>query len=81
MVVMLPFALARLPEHIGWKPLASVIVLGVVATGLAQLLVNRLIGLHGTARTMLVNYLLPGFGPVVRRLRIGRHEPTLRALR
>jgi drug/metabolite transporter (DMT)-like permease len=59
--VMLPFALARLPDHVGWKPLASVVVLGVVATGLAQLLVNRLIGLHGTARTMLVNYLLPGF--------------------
>ena len=61
-VVMLPFALADVPDHVAWKPLASVIFLGVVATGLAQLLVNRLIGLHGSARTMLVNYLLPGFG-------------------
>ena len=58
---VLPFALADLPEQVGWKPLASVIVLGVVATGFAQLLVNRLIGLHGSAKTMLVNYLLPGF--------------------
>jgi drug/metabolite transporter (DMT)-like permease len=63
-LVMLPFGVADLPEHVGWKPLASVIVLGVVATGFAQLLVNRLIALHGTARTMLVNYLLPGFALV-----------------
>jgi drug/metabolite transporter (DMT)-like permease len=60
-VAMLPFALARLPDSVGWKPLASVAVLGVVGTGLAQLIVNRLIGEHGPARTMLVNYLLPGF--------------------
>jgi drug/metabolite transporter (DMT)-like permease len=59
--VMLPFALARLPDHVSWKPLAAVVALGVVATGIAQLLVNRLIGGHGAARAMLVNYLLPGF--------------------
>jgi len=60
-VVMLPFAVARIPDHVGWKPLASVAVLGVVATGLATLLANRLIGGHGPARAMLVNYLIPGF--------------------
>ena len=60
-VVMLPFALARLPSHVGWKPLASVVVLGVVATGIATLISNRLIGTHGPARAMLVNYLLPAF--------------------
>jgi drug/metabolite transporter (DMT)-like permease len=60
-VVMLPFALARIPDHVSWKPLASVAVLGVVATGLATLLANRLIGGHGPARAMLVNYLIPGF--------------------
>lgn len=58
---MFPFALARLPDHVGWKPLGAVLALGVAATGVAQLLVNRLIGEHGPARTMLVNYLLPGF--------------------
>jgi drug/metabolite transporter (DMT)-like permease len=60
-VVMLPFALADLPDSVGWTPLASVLVLGVVGTGIAQLIVNRLIGEHGPARSMLVNYLLPGF--------------------
>src|SRR5438128_11542019 len=58
---ILPFALARLPDSVGWKPLASVAVLGVVGTGVAQLIVNHLIAAHGPARTMLVNYLLPGF--------------------
>jgi drug/metabolite transporter (DMT)-like permease len=58
---MLPFALADLPDSVGWKPLASVVVLGVVGTGFAQLIVNKLIGEHGSARSMLVNYLLPGF--------------------
>ncbi len=57
--VMLPFALARLPGSVGWKPLGSVVVLGVVGTGIAQLIVNQLIAEHGPARTMLVNYLLP----------------------
>ena len=60
-VAMLPFALADLPEHVGWKPLGSVVALGVVATGFATLIVNQLIASHGSARTMLVNYLLPGF--------------------
>src|SRR5438552_4773150 len=58
---VLPFALADLPDSVGWKPLASVVVLGGVGTGIAQLIVNRLIGEHGPARSMLVNYLLPGF--------------------
>jgi drug/metabolite transporter (DMT)-like permease len=60
-VAVLPFALADLPRAVGWKSLASVIVLGVVGTGFAQLIVNHLIGEHGSARSMLVNYLLPGF--------------------
>jgi drug/metabolite transporter (DMT)-like permease len=60
-LAVLPFALADLPSSVGWKSLASVVVLGVVGTGLAQLIVNRLIGEHGAGRSMLVNYLLPGF--------------------
>jgi drug/metabolite transporter (DMT)-like permease len=58
---MLPFAVIRLPDSVGWKPLASVVVLGTVGTGFASLIVNRLIGEYGAARSMLVNYLLPGF--------------------
>jgi drug/metabolite transporter (DMT)-like permease len=60
-LAVLPFALADLPASVGWKSLASVVVLGAVGTGVAQLIVNRLIGEHGASRSMLVNYLLPGF--------------------
>jgi drug/metabolite transporter (DMT)-like permease len=60
-LVLLPFALFSVPDRVGWKSAASVVVLGVVGTGLATLLSNRLIERHGSARTMLVNYLLPGF--------------------
>ena len=63
-VVLLPFALADLPHHVGWKALGSVVALGVLATAVATLIVNHLIALHGPARTMLVNYLLPGFALV-----------------
>jgi drug/metabolite transporter (DMT)-like permease len=58
---MLPFALAQIPDHVGWKSLASVGVLGVTATGVATLISFRLIGTYGPARAMLVNYLLPAF--------------------
>src|ERR671936_73598 len=60
-IAMLPFAAVRVPDHVGWKPLASVAVLGIVGTGFATIVANRLIGAHGSARAMLVNYLLPGF--------------------
>jgi drug/metabolite transporter (DMT)-like permease len=60
-IAMLPFAAVRVPDHVGWKPLASVAVLGIVGTGFATIVANRLIGAHGSARAMLVNYLIPGF--------------------
>jgi drug/metabolite transporter (DMT)-like permease len=60
-LAMMPFALARVPDSIGWKPFGSVVVLGVVGTGLALVIANQLIGEHGAARSMLVNYLLPAF--------------------
>lgn len=76
-IAMFPFALARLPDHVGWKPLGAVLALGVMATGLAQLLINRLIGEHGPARAMLVNYLLPGFALLYGVVLLG--EPLTRA--
>jgi drug/metabolite transporter (DMT)-like permease len=60
-VAMFPLAATHVPHHVGWKPLASVVLLGVVSTGFATLLSNWLIGAHGPARAMLVNYMLPGF--------------------
>lgn len=62
LVVLLPFALAQLPAHApGWQPLGSVVALGVLGTGVAQLVLYRMLRLHGSSRTTLVSYLIPGF--------------------
>ena len=59
-VVLLPPALLELPDALpGWKPLASVLALAVAGTALAQLVLFRMLRLHGPARTSLVTYLLP----------------------
>jgi drug/metabolite transporter (DMT)-like permease len=59
-VMALPFALARLPSHMpGWKPIASVVALGLGATAFAQPLYYLMLRHHGASRASLVTYLLP----------------------
>ena len=59
-LVLLPFALLQLPDQVpGWKASASVAALAVAGTALAQILVFRMLRLHGAARLSLVTYLLP----------------------
>jgi drug/metabolite transporter (DMT)-like permease len=59
-LVLLPFALLELPDHVpGWKASASVAALAVGGTALAQIVVFRMLRLHGAARLSLVTYLLP----------------------
>ena len=59
-VFTLPFSLLQLPHHApGWKSLGSAAALGVLGTGAAQLVLFRMLRLHGAARTSLVTYLLP----------------------
>jgi drug/metabolite transporter (DMT)-like permease len=59
-LVLLPFALFQLPDDVpGWKPLASVAALAIAGTALAQLVIFRMLRLHGAARLSLVTYLLP----------------------
>ena len=61
-VVLLPLALASLPSHTpGWKSVGSGIALGVGATAVAQVLSYRMIGSYGSARAVLVAYMLPAF--------------------
>jgi drug/metabolite transporter (DMT)-like permease len=62
LVLLLPLALATLPTHApGWKPVASAVALGLLGTAFAQILAYRLIRLYGSARAVLVAYLLPAF--------------------
>jgi drug/metabolite transporter (DMT)-like permease len=59
-VIVLPFSLFQLPHDMpGWKSLGSAAALGVLGTGAAQLVLFRMLRLHGAARTSLVTYLLP----------------------
>jgi drug/metabolite transporter (DMT)-like permease len=61
-VVLLPFALASLPAQApGWKSVGSGIALGLLGTALAQILSYRMIRLYGSARSVLVAYMLPPF--------------------
>jgi drug/metabolite transporter (DMT)-like permease len=59
-VLVAPLGLAQIPDELpGWKPLASVVLLGVVCTGFAYLLYFSLIATAGASRAILVTYLTP----------------------
>jgi drug/metabolite transporter (DMT)-like permease len=59
-LVLLPFALVQLPDHVpGWKAIGSVLGLALAGTALAQLILMRMLRLFGAARLSLVTYLLP----------------------
>jgi drug/metabolite transporter (DMT)-like permease len=60
MVLVAPVALLQLPgETPGWKSTASIVVLGVVGTGLAYILYFEIILGAGASRAILVTYLVP----------------------
>jgi drug/metabolite transporter (DMT)-like permease len=59
-VVLIPFGLATLPDHVpGWKATGSVIALAVLGTAVAQILLFRVLQSDGATRLSLVTYLLP----------------------
>jgi drug/metabolite transporter (DMT)-like permease len=61
-LLLLPWALVDLPTHApGWKPVASLLVLALAGTALAQLLLFHVLRLHGAAKLSLVTYLMPPF--------------------
>jgi len=58
--ILLPFAIFQAPSHLpGWKPVGSVVALGAGGTSLALLLYYRMLREYGSARAILVTYLLP----------------------
>ena len=61
-LLLLPWALVDLPTHApSWKPVASLLVLALAGTALAQLLLFHVLRLHGAAKLSLVTYLMPPF--------------------
>jgi drug/metabolite transporter (DMT)-like permease len=64
-LVLLPFALLQLPDHMpSWKALASVAALGIAGTALALLFFYAMLNRYGASRASLVTYLLPPFALV-----------------
>jgi drug/metabolite transporter (DMT)-like permease len=64
-LVLLPFALVQLPDHMpSWKALASVAALGIAGTALALLFFYAMLNRYGASRASLVTYLLPPFALV-----------------
>ena len=58
--VLLPFGLLQLPSSVpSAAALGSVAALSLLGTAFAQLILFRMLRLHGSARTSLVTYLLP----------------------
>ena len=61
-VILLPFALATAPSAApGIGPVAAVVVLGVLGTGVAFAIFYALMAEVGPARTLVVTYLAPAF--------------------
>jgi drug/metabolite transporter (DMT)-like permease len=59
-LVLLPFAVLQLPDEMpGGKAIGSVLALSFAGTALAQLILYRMLRLHGSARLSLVTYLMP----------------------
>ena len=62
---LLPLALFQLPDAVpSWEAIASILALSLLGTALAQLILYRILALHGSARLSLVTYLMPGFALV-----------------
>ena len=61
-LILLPFALFQLPDSVpSLEATASVLALSLLGTAVAQLVLFRMLALHGSARLSLVTYLMPGF--------------------
>jgi drug/metabolite transporter (DMT)-like permease len=64
-LVLLPFGIAQAPtERPDGAAIASVLALALLGTALAQLILFRMLLLHGSARMSLVTYLMPAFAIV-----------------
>ena len=64
-LILTPVALFQLPGSVpSLEATASVLALSLLGTAFAQLVLFRMLALHGSARLSLVTYLMPGFALV-----------------
>ena len=61
-LVLTPVGLVQLPGELpSWEATGSVLALALAGTAFAQLILFRVLALHGSSRLSLVTYLMPGF--------------------
>jgi drug/metabolite transporter (DMT)-like permease len=64
-LMLVPFAIVQPPQGVpGWKVTASLLVLGILGTGLAYVLYYALLAGAGASRSILITYLVPAFALV-----------------
>jgi drug/metabolite transporter (DMT)-like permease len=64
-LILTPVAVFQLPGSVpSLEATASLLALSLLGTALAQLILFRMLALHGSARLSLVTYLMPGFALV-----------------
>jgi drug/metabolite transporter (DMT)-like permease len=64
-LILLPLALLQLPDETpSLEAIGSIAALTVAGTAMAQLVLYRMLRLHGSAKVSLVTYLMPGFAIV-----------------
>ena len=64
-LILTPFALFQPPHAVpSLEAVASVLALSLLGTAFAQLVLFRMLALHGSSRLSLVTYLMPGFALV-----------------
>jgi drug/metabolite transporter (DMT)-like permease len=64
-LMLVPFAIAQPPHGVpGWKVTGSLLVLGILGTGVAYVLYYALLAGAGASRSILITYLVPAFALV-----------------
>jgi drug/metabolite transporter (DMT)-like permease len=64
-LILTPIAVFQIPGEVpSWEAAGSVLALALAGTAVAQLILFRMLALHGSARLSLVTYLMPGFALV-----------------
>jgi len=64
-LVLLPFGLVQMPsQRPDAEAIASLLALALAGTAMAQLVLYRMLRLHGSARVSLTTYLIPAFALV-----------------
>jgi drug/metabolite transporter (DMT)-like permease len=59
-LILLPLAFLQFPRELpGWEATSSLAALSIGGTAVAQLVVFRMLRLHGASRLSLVTYLMP----------------------